>query len=132
MTGQEPGGKWMVRGGWVLSILPALMLVMSGVMKLVGGEAIESGFAHLGWPASSATMLGVLELACVALFLMPQTAVLGAILVTGYLGGAIATHVRLEEAFAVPLLLGVLVWAGLYLRDARLRALIPLRRPHSA
>jgi hypothetical protein len=70
----------------------------------------------------------VLELFCAAVYVVPRTAVLGAVLLTGYLGGAVATHVRVGDAFIVPLLLGVLVWAGLYLRDERVRALLPLRK----
>jgi hypothetical protein len=71
--------------------------------------------------------LGIVEIACTVVYAIPQTAVLGAILLTGYLGGAIATHVRLEEGFLPPVILGVLVWLGIYLRDARLRALLPFR-----
>jgi hypothetical protein len=66
------------------------------------------------------------------LYVVPQTAVLGAVLLTGYLGGAVATHVRVGESFAIPLVLGILVWAGLFLRDARVRALLPLRKPADA
>ena len=96
-------------------------------MKLAGGPQLAEGFAHLGWPTSLAVPLGVLEIGCVAIYFVPATSVLGAILLTGYLGGAVATHVRLGEPFGVQVLLGVLVWLGLYLRDARLRALLPLR-----
>jgi hypothetical protein len=70
----------------------------------------------------------VVELCCVLLYLIPQTAVLGAILLTGYLGGATATHVRVDEAYFMPVVVGILVWLGLYLRDPRLRALVPWRR----
>ena len=72
--------------------------------------------------------LGILEVACTVIYLIPRTAVLGAILLTGYLGGATATHVRIGEPWFMPVLLGVVVWLGIYLRDPRLRALIPLRR----
>jgi Mn2+/Fe2+ NRAMP family transporter len=72
--------------------------------------------------------LGVVELASAVIYLIPQTAVLGAILLTGYMGGAIATHVRLEEPFIIQTMIGVVVWLGIFLRDARLRQLIPLRR----
>jgi hypothetical protein len=100
---------------------------MSGGMKLVGGEDVTQMFAHLGWPANLAMAIGVLEIACALLYLVPATSVLGAILVTGYMGGAVATHVRLGEPFFVQVLVGVLAWAGLYLRDARLGALLPFR-----
>jgi len=114
--------------GYVASALPALGLLMSGVMKLLKPAAVIEGFAHLGWPHDFAFALGMLEIACTIVYLIPRTAVLGAILLTGYLGGAIATHVRLGEQFVAPLILGLLVWGGLYLRDDRLRALLPLRK----
>ncbi len=113
--------------GRVMSTLPVLMLLMSATMKFLQPPQAMEGFAHLGWPASLAIVLGVVELGCAALYVIPQTAVLGAILLTGYLGGAVATHVRVEEAFYMPIVLGVLIWGGLFLRDPRLRALIPLR-----
>ncbi len=122
-----PVSTKMLWAGRILSAVPVLMLVMSGVMKLVKPAAVVEGFAHLGYPESLALWLGLLELACVVVYLVPRTSVLGAILLTGYLGGATATHVRLGEPFFGPVLLGVLVWGGLYLRDSRLRALIPFR-----
>jgi len=115
----------MTRAGWVLSILPSLMLLFSAAMKLAGGPQLADGFAHLGWPIKLAAALGVLEVAVTLLYLYPRTAVLGAILVTGYLGGATATHVRIEEAAIAQPLLGAAIWGGLYLRDTRIRALIP-------
>jgi hypothetical protein len=123
----DRNSKTKKRIGWIVSILPALMLIFSGVMKLVGGSAVAEGFAHLGWPASLAVPLGILEIGCAVLYLVPATSVLGAILLTAYMGGAVATHVRLGEAFVIQVLVGVLFWLGLYLRDARLRALLPLR-----
>jgi uncharacterized membrane protein YphA (DoxX/SURF4 family) len=120
--------KWMVVTGWVLTVLAAAMLIMSGTMKLMGGPELEKGMEHSGYPLAVAKPLGIVEIACAVIYLIPQTAVLGAILLTGYMGGAIATHVRLEEPFIIQTLIGVLVWLGVYLRDARLRQLIPLRR----
>jgi uncharacterized membrane protein YphA (DoxX/SURF4 family) len=115
--------------GWVLSILPVLMLVMSGVMKVLQPPQAVEGFAHLGWPVKIAIVLAVLELGSTLLYLIPQTAVLGAILLTGYLGGAIATHVRIGEhtSTVIPVLMGIFIWLGLYFRDPRLRSLVPLR-----
>ena len=85
--------------------------------------------AQFGYPSGLIVPIGVVELACVVLYVIPRTAVLGAVLLTGYLGGAIATHVRLSDpSFAGPLIFGIMVWAGLYLREPRLRALLPLRR----
>ena len=97
-------------------------------MKLSHGPAAVAKFTtKLGYQESSLTGIALLELACTALYVIPQTAFLGALLLTGYLGGAIATHVRIGEPFGVPFVLGVLVWLGLYLRESRLKALAPLR-----
>jgi hypothetical protein len=104
------------------------MLLMSGVMKLIKPAAVVESFAHLGYSDSLALPLGIVELACTVLYIVPQTAVLGAILLTGYLGGAVTTHLRIDEPFIGPIVLGALIWLGLFLRDPRLRALIPLRR----
>jgi hypothetical protein len=84
---------------------------------------------HLGLPASLIVPLGVIELSCIIIYLIPMTAVLGAILFTGYLGGAILTHLRIGEPVYMQIGLGVLIWLGLWLRDPRLRALLPIRRP---
>ncbi len=118
----------MVWVGRVISILASLVFVMSAVMKLVGGPEVMQGIAHLGLPESLVKPLAILELACVVVYLVPATSVLGAILLTGYLGGAICTHVRVGDPFFAPMVLGILVWLGLYLREDRLKALIPLRR----
>jgi hypothetical protein len=81
-----------------------------------------------GYPPATLPIFGILEVTCVVIYLIPRTAILGAILLTGYLGGAIATHARVGDPFVIPLILGVVVWAGLYVRDERLRSLIPLRQ----
>jgi DoxX-like family len=121
--------KKMLWAGRIVSAVPVLMLIVSGVMKLVKPPAVVEGFAHLGWSESAALSLAIVELACTALYIFPRTAVLGAILLTGYLGGAIATHARLGEQFIGPALFGILVWLGLYLRDARLRSILPFTIP---
>lgn len=113
--------------GCVLSALPVPLLVMSAVMKFMMPPEVVEGFAHLGWPDSLALALGITELTCTLLYAIPQTAVLGAILLTGYLGGAIATHVRIGEPFYTQAGLGVVLWLGLFLRDPRLRKLLPWR-----
>jgi hypothetical protein len=113
--------------GFIMSALPVLALVMSGVMKITKPAPVLQGFVHFGYPESTVIPLGVTEIACTALYLIPQTSILGAILVTGYLGGAIATTFRVGDQFAPAVILGVLVWGGLYMRDPRIRALIPLR-----
>ena len=126
---QGPASKTMIWMGWLLSALPSLMLLFSGSMKLVKPDDIVKGFEHLGYPEHLALTLGIVEVGCTLVYLIPRTAVLGAILLTGYLGGAIATHVRLlEMQFLVPLILGVLIWLGLFLRDPGVRALVPIRK----
>ena len=96
-------------------------------MALFKPEMVKEGMQKHGYPASSAMPIIIVEMVCVALYVIPQTAVLGAILLTGYLGGATATHVRVSEPFVIPVVVGVLVWLGLFLRDPRVRELIPLR-----
>ena len=120
--------KGMIWTGRVMTALPALMFVFSAIMKIAKPPAVLEGFAKSGIPERLAPGIGILELACVILYLIPRTAVLGAILLTGYLGGAIMTHLRVGEAWVGPAIFGVLVWGGIFLRDARLRALIPLRK----
>ncbi len=130
MPADMPSSLWkkLYWVGWVISVLPAGMLLMSAGAKLMGAEQVMEGMPKLGWEASMAFGLGVVELACVVFYLIPQTAVLGAILLTGYMGGAIATHVRLHQDIAWPTIFGVVLWLGLYLRDGRVRELLPLRR----
>lgn len=127
VTPAAPASKKMLWTGRVMSTLPVLALLMSGGMKLAGPPGLAEGFKHLGVPLSHAVGLGVLELACTALYVIPRTSILGAILLTGYLGGAIQTHVRVGDPFYSQIIFGVILWGGLFLRDARLRALIPLR-----
>jgi hypothetical protein len=112
---------------YILSALPVLALLSSAVMKFMKPAAVVQGFAHLGYAESSAFPLGVVELACTALYLIPRTSILGAILITGYLGGATATTYRVGDSWIMTVALGVLVWGGLFLREPRLRALIPFR-----
>ena len=127
METPAPPSKKAVWTGWILSILPVLLLAVSAAMKLAHPPQLDEGFAHLQLPVSFAFGLGVLEVACTVIYLIPRTAVLGAILLTGYLGGAILTHLRVGDPFYTHIILGVVIWGGLYLREPRLRALIPLR-----
>ena len=113
---------------YILSALPALLLLFSGAMKLMRPPSVIEGFVRLGYDESLALGIGIVELLCTVLYLIPRTSALGAILLTGYFGGATATHVRMGEPFSAPVLLGLLVWGGLFLREERLRALIPLRQ----
>jgi hypothetical protein len=120
--------KW---AGYVVTALPVLFLLMDGVMKLFKPAFVVDATTQLGYQENTIVPLGVVLVTCTVLYLIPATCVLGAILLTGYLGGAVATHVRVEGgAFPIlfPVIWGALVWGGLYLRDTRLRALIPLRR----
>src|SRR3989442_16029354 len=117
-TESVPVSKKVLWTGRILSALPALMLIFSASMKFVMPPGATKGFADLGWPEHYASRLGIVELTCAIVYLIPQTSVLGAILVTGYLGGAIATHARLgDPAFFAPLILGVVAWLGLFLRE---------------
>lgn len=118
-----------VWGARVLSALPVLMLLSSVGMKLAHAPAFVAAWTdHLGYRESALSPIGVLELACTALYAFPRTATLGAILLTAYLGGAVATHVRVGDPFVIPIVLGVMVWLGLWLRDDNLRRVAPLRR----
>jgi hypothetical protein len=115
--------------GRVISGLASLLFLFSAFMKLKGGPELEQGMAHLGLPESMVMPLAILELSCVAIYLIPATSVLGAILLAGYVGGAICTHWRVGDPFIVQIVLGIFVWLGLYLREPRLKEIIPLRRP---
>ncbi len=117
----------MLWAGRILSVLPALLLLFSATMKLIKPAPVIQGFTQLGYQENVILSLGILELACTVIYLIPRTAALGAILLTGYLGGATATHVRVGDPFFMTIVAGVLLWGGLYLRDERLRALLPLR-----
>ena len=123
-----PVSKAPLWTGRVLSALPVLMFLGSATMKLTHGAPVVQNMTHLGYSESVLMPLGIVELACTILYAVPRTAVLGAILLTAYLGGATATHVRVGEPFFMPIVIGVLLWLGLYLRDPALRAFVPLRR----
>ena len=122
-----PTSKVMLWSGRIISALPVLALTLSAIMKLMKPAPVVEGFAKLGYDDSLALGLGIVEIVCTVIYIIPQTSVLGAILLTGYLGGATATHVRVGDPYFGPIMLGMMVWLGLYLRDARLRALLPLR-----
>ncbi|MBI5608460.1 MAG: DoxX family protein [Deltaproteobacteria bacterium] len=116
--------------GRVLTALPTAAFLASGTMKLMGGaDGLKMFVEKFGYPASALAPIGAVELTCAALYAIPRTSALGAVLLTGYLGGAVATHVRVGDPFVAPVIFGVVVWAGLYFRDARVRAVLPLRAP---
>ena len=120
--------------GWtgrVMSALPALFLLMDGGMKLFKPEFVVKATVQLGYAETVILPLGVVLLTCTILYLIPRTAGVGAILLTGYLGGAVATHVRAGQGLfeiTFPVICGVLLWGGLWLRDAQLRRVVPVNR----
>ena len=129
----ETTPKGMRWAGWVLTVLVALFLAMDCVIKLIDIEPVKQTMTQLGYPITLDRVIGVIELACLILYVVPRTAILGAILETAIMGGAIASHMRLgDPLFSHTLFgvyLGLMVWGGLWFRDAQLRAIIPLRRP---
>jgi len=125
MINREDKMRWAGRTLTVLAVLP---FFLSAFMKFSRNPQMIQGWTHLGWPEPMITRIAILEVTCVALYLIPQVSVVGAILLTGYLGGAISTHLRVSEAVVIQVALGVLVWGGLYLREPRLREILPVRK----
>src|SRR4029079_4912467 len=121
---------WLVWAGRIISGLPVLVVLISSRWKLTPAPTYVAEFNRIGWPTSALEVLAFLQLTAILLFVIPQTSVLGAVLLTGYLGGAIASYVRIGEASPplVPLTTALLAWLGIYLREERLRALPPFRR----
>lgn len=120
--------KALVWTGRVLSVLAAMPFVVSGIMKFAMRAEVVKGMGPLGLPESILTTVGILELGCCVLYLIPQTCILGAILFTGYVGGTILTGLRVGQAVFPQVLMGILLWLGLYLREDRLKNLIPFRK----
>ena len=114
--------------GRVISVLVSLLFLMSAFLKIKDGPEVMKGIAHLGIPESMIVPLSILEISCVVIYLIPPISVLGAILLTGYIGGAMCTHWRVGDPFYLHIVLGILVWLGLYLRENRLKELIPVRK----
>ena len=119
--------------GRILSGLVTLFLLMDGIMKQFRPDFVLKEMVRLGYPESLTRGIGMALLACVVLYMIPRTSILGAIFLTGYLGGAVATHTRIGDPLfshiLFPTYMAAFMWGGLYLRDARLRELIPLRKP---
>ncbi len=114
--------------GWSLTIVLSLLLTFSATMKFLNPPELAKDWQEkLGYPQEALLPIAIAELACVVLYLIPRTAILGAIILTGYLGGAIATHVRISDQFILVVIIGIIVWLAVYLREPRLRALIPIR-----
>jgi DoxX-like family len=122
--------RWIGWAGWAVTLWPVFVVLSSANWKLSRNAWYVGEFARIGWPESALNLLAFLQLGCILLFVFPRTAVLGAILLTGYMGGAIATYVRIGEPYPVlvPLSTAVIAWAGLFLRESRLRALLPFCR----
>jgi len=124
--------QWRFRASFALSALAVLFLLFDCVIKLLEVGPVIDSFTQLGYPVSLARGIGILELACLTLYVLPRTAVLGAIVLTGFLGGAIATHLRVGDPLMshvlFPVYIGLLIWGGLFLRDDTLRTLLPIRK----
>ncbi len=126
----SPVSKTASWSGRVLSAIPSLMILFGSVVKFMRAPSVIEGFQRSGMPERLILTVALTELTCVVVYLIPKTSVLGAILMTGLLGGATITSLRIgDPTFPVPVILGMMAWGGLFLRDTRLRALIPLRRP---
>jgi hypothetical protein len=123
------GSRRLLWVGRVISVLVSVPFVMSAFLKLKGGAELVQGMAHLGLTESLLKPLAILEISCVVLYLLPATSILGAILLTGFIGGTICTHWRVGDPVITQIVLGVLVWLALYLQENRLRGLLPLRTP---
>ena len=124
------GTRWAARGMWGIAVL---FMALDVAGKLAAPAPVVEGTARLGYPVESVAAIGWIELVCLALYVIPRTAMLGAVLLTGYLGGAVATHFRIGDPLfshtLFPIYVATLFWGALFLRDPRLRALLPLRRP---
>jgi DoxX-like family len=126
---QDSISKGALWTGRVMSALPILIVLMGSVMKLMKLPSVHEGFARAGLPDSLIVPVGLIELTCVITYLIPATAVLGAILMTGLLGAACLTSLRIADpTYPLPVILGMLAWGGLFMRDLRVRALIPFRK----
>ena len=120
--------KKLVIASYVFTVLSAAVFVMSAAMKFSGKPEVIQNFASLGFSQNLIAPIGVIEVLCLVLYLIPRTSILGAVLVTGYLGGALCTHLRAGQSVLAPLVIGVFVWAGVYLRTPTLRALLPFKK----
>lgn len=124
-----PVSKTALWTGRIMSALPVLLILFGSIMKLIRHPSVIDGFARAGLPAHLIVPVGIIELVCVVVYAIPRTSILGAILMTGLLGGATLTGLRIgDPTTPLPIIVGLLAWGGLYLRDLRLRELIPLRK----
>ncbi|MGC2195259.1 MAG: DoxX family protein [Terriglobales bacterium] len=129
MTQPVPGSRGMLWTGRIITVLVGLFLLFDSTVKLMKAPSAVQGTVQLGYPERTVVPIGLILLASLVFYLIPRTSILGAILLTGYLGGATATMVRVGSPWILfPVMIGMLVWAGLYFRDAQIQSLIPLRR----
>jgi hypothetical protein len=121
---------WLVWMGRIVSVAPVLIVLMSSRWKLTANPWYVQEWGRIGWKTPDLPFIASLQLGAILLYVIPPTSVLGAVILTGYLGGAIASYVRIGELYPplVPLTTAMLAWLGIYLRDERLRALLPFRR----
>jgi DoxX-like family len=127
-TQTGPVSKKMLWAGVIISALPAILFFVTGVFPFINPAAAAEGTAHMGYPAHLGVVISILEIGCAIIYVIPRTSVLGAVLLTGYLGGATASHIRIGEPPVLPLVVAALVWLGIYLREPRLRSVLPLRK----
>jgi hypothetical protein len=125
----QSSNKWLVWTGRIVSIAPVLIVLMSSRWKLTSNPWYVREWGRIGWKTPDLPFIATLQLGAILLYVIPRTSVLGAVILTGYLGGAIASYVRIGELYPplVPLTTAMLAWLGIYLRDERLRALLPIR-----
>ena len=127
-----PSSNKRIWAGRIVSALPVLFLLFDGTIHIMRIPAVVAGFAQAGFPISTAVPIGIIEIVCIILYVIPRTSVLGAIFLTGYLGGAVATNVRQQLPMLgyvlAPVYVALFLWGGLWLRDDRIRSLIPLSR----
>ena len=128
MQTNQISSKKMTITGWIISGIPILLLLFDGVGKLLKPEPVIQSTLELGYPESVLTGIGIVLIICTVLYAIPRFSVIGAVLLTGYLGGAVATHVRLQNPLfshvLFPVYVGIFIWAGLYLRNQQLRNLL--------
>ncbi len=122
-TSVNTGLLWL---GRFISAIPVVMMGMSGIMKLSHNPKMVEMWSQFGYSEGLIMPIAIVEILCVSFYVIPQTAVLGAILIGGFMGGAVATHLRIGQPIVVPVVIGICAWAGLYLRDRRLRSVLPL------
>ena len=130
MNAATRSNRWLVWAGRIVSIAPVLIVLMSSRWKLTSNPWYVREWGRIGWKTPDLPFIASLQLGAILLYVIPRTSVLGAVILTGYLGGAIASYVRIGELYPplVPLTTAMLAWLGIYLRDDRVRALLPIRR----